>query len=225
MSTLPTIDFDGVWKETIELYFRPFMEFCFPSVANDIDWLKGYEFLDKELSSINPNAVIGKLLADTLAKVQRLDGKKGLILLHIEIQCQAGGDMGKRMFIYNHRIAEQYNLPVASLAVLADDRIDWRPFRYEQINWGTRLTFDFQVCKLLDFEKNPEFIEKSDNPVALVIEAHLATLRTRRDLTERKRIKLRLIKRVFEKGYDREKILSLFKLVDWLMMLFKRIGC
>ncbi len=219
MSGTLTTDFDGAWKETIELFFRPFMEFCFPDVAADIEWAKGHEFLDKELPAINPHAAAGKMVADTLVKVYRRDGKQGVILLHIEIQCQAGIELGKRMFIYHYRIAEQYGLPVASLAVLADDRVDWRPCRYVQDLWGTRLQFDFEVCKLLDFETRPGLLEPSDNPVAMVIAAHLNTLRTRRDLGERKRLKLGLIKRVFDKGYDREQIGKLFKLVDWLMTL------
>ena len=42
---------DSVWKEAIETYFNDFLEFFFPQIADDIDFDKGYDFLDKELKS------------------------------------------------------------------------------------------------------------------------------------------------------------------------------
>ena len=45
-------DFDGAWKEALEQYFRPFLEFCFPDIAARVDWSKGFEFLDKELQKV-----------------------------------------------------------------------------------------------------------------------------------------------------------------------------
>ena len=42
-------DKDSVWKEAIETCFGDFLEFFFPQTANDIDFDKGYDFLDKEL--------------------------------------------------------------------------------------------------------------------------------------------------------------------------------
>ena len=65
---------DSVWKEAIKTYFREFMEFFFPEIAQDIDWQKGYEFLDKELEKITQDAEIGKRLADILVKVYLLMG-------------------------------------------------------------------------------------------------------------------------------------------------------
>jgi len=38
-------DFDTPWKHALNLYFRDFMEFCFPDIAEQIDWEKGYKSL------------------------------------------------------------------------------------------------------------------------------------------------------------------------------------
>lgn len=43
------VDYDSPWKEILERYFEDFMRFFFPSIHSSIDWLKGYNFLDKEL--------------------------------------------------------------------------------------------------------------------------------------------------------------------------------
>jgi hypothetical protein len=47
--TAPRQDYDSPWKETLEAYFQEFMFFFFPLIAADIDWQRGYEFLETEL--------------------------------------------------------------------------------------------------------------------------------------------------------------------------------
>jgi len=41
------IEKDSVWKEATETYFCDFLNFFFPEIAKDIDFEKGYDFLDK----------------------------------------------------------------------------------------------------------------------------------------------------------------------------------
>jgi hypothetical protein len=98
-------DFDGAWKEALEQYFRPFLEFCFPTIAARVDWYKGFEFLDKELEKVVRNAKLGKLRADKLVKVHRLDGKEDWLLIHVEVQSQKDKAFPRRMYQYYHRIA------------------------------------------------------------------------------------------------------------------------
>jgi hypothetical protein len=43
-------DFDSPWKEALERYFPEFLAFFFPAAHADIDWRRGYEFLDKSCS-------------------------------------------------------------------------------------------------------------------------------------------------------------------------------
>jgi hypothetical protein len=60
---------------------------------------------------------------------------------------------------------------------------------------------------------------ESDNTFATVILAHLAVQDTRHDVPGRQREKLALVRRLYEKGYTRERILSLFRFIDWLLAL------
>ncbi|HLO86141.1 MAG TPA: hypothetical protein VK203_14190 [Nostocaceae cyanobacterium] len=64
-----TTDYDSPWKEIIEAYFPRFLEFFFPLAYGEIDWTKPYQFLDKELQQLDPDAEIGKRLVDKVAKV------------------------------------------------------------------------------------------------------------------------------------------------------------
>jgi hypothetical protein len=52
-------DYDNPWKDALSLYFPAFMAFFFPEIDANIDWNRGYEFLDKELQQITPDAEIG----------------------------------------------------------------------------------------------------------------------------------------------------------------------
>ena len=62
-------DYDSPWKKILEAYFQEFMVFFFPAAAEEIDWSRGYAFLDKELQQIVHDAELGKRLADKLVQV------------------------------------------------------------------------------------------------------------------------------------------------------------
>jgi len=42
--TQPSDDYDSPWKEALERYLLPFLEFFFPVAYHDVDWSQGYEF-------------------------------------------------------------------------------------------------------------------------------------------------------------------------------------
>jgi hypothetical protein len=62
-------------------------------------------------------------------------------------------------------------------------------------------------------------LDKSDNPVAVVIAAHLAAQATAADLVARHEFKWALTRRLHERGYEWQDILELFRLLDWLLVL------
>ena len=68
--------YDSPWKDILETYFREFMAFFFPKIEEDLDWGKGYEFLDKEFQSIVKEAEIGRRYLDKLIRVLRKGGSE-----------------------------------------------------------------------------------------------------------------------------------------------------
>lgn len=79
-------DYDSPWKDILEAYFEEFMAFFFPAVFAEIDWGRGYEFLDKKLQQVAREAELGKRLADKLIKVWTATGEQVWVLIHIEVQ-------------------------------------------------------------------------------------------------------------------------------------------
>jgi hypothetical protein len=96
----------------------------------DIDWPRGYEMLDKELQQLVRTAELGRRHVDKLVKVWRRDGQEAWVVIHVEVQSQAEEDFPQRMYVYNYRLYDKYNQAAVSLAVLADDRPDWRPRQF-----------------------------------------------------------------------------------------------
>jgi hypothetical protein len=212
-------EFDGPWKEVIEDYFNNFLAFFFPDIHADVDWSKGYEFLDTELQQIVRDAELGKRFADKLVKVWRSNGDELWVLIHVEVQNSPETVFPERMFAYNYRLRDRYNRPVVSLAILTDDRKSWRPQEFQVGLWGCEIRFRFPMVKLLDYGQEWQTLEDSLNPFATVTMAHLKALETRGNQLQRKDWKLNLTRRLYEKGYERQDVLNLFRFIDWIITL------
>jgi hypothetical protein len=212
-------DYDSPWKEAIEHYFSDCLTFFFPHAAADIDWAKGYEFLDKELQQVVPEAELGRRTVDKLVKVWQKTGQEAWVLIHLEVQSQAESSFAERMYVYNYRLFDRYRRRVASMAILADERDTWRPDSYGYELWGCRVKLEFPAVKLLDYRERWTELEQSHNPFAVLAMAHLHTQATRRKPDERYTLKWALTRRLYERGYSREDIRLLFHFIDWLMVL------
>jgi hypothetical protein len=212
-------DYDSPWKEALDLYFEAFMQLCFPEIHRDISWERGYESLDTELQEVVRDAETGRRLADKLVKVWLNSGQEVVVLVHIEIQSQMQSDFALRMYIYNHRLFDRYNQEVISLAVLGDEQACWRPTGYGYARWGFQSSLEFPMVKLLDYQARWKELEQSSNPFAVIIMAHLSTLQTVSDLQRRLQSKLSLVRGLYQRGYTRNQILELFRLIEWMMVL------
>jgi hypothetical protein len=195
------------------------MAFFFPQIHADIDWSRGFEFLDQELQQVVRDAELGRRLADKLVRVWRLSGEETWVLIHIEVQSSEQAEFSFRMYVYNYRLSDKYNVPIVSLAILGDERSSWRPQQYQRQLWGCSVDFQFPIAKLLDYGGNWQALEESSNPFAVVVMAHLKAQETRNDGQQRKLWKFTLIRRLYEQGYERQDILNLYRFIDWLLEL------
>ncbi|BAT56699.1 hypothetical protein NOS3756_57110 (plasmid) [Nostoc sp. NIES-3756] len=215
----PQTQYDSPWKQMLQLYFEDFMQFFFPLAHAQIDWSRGFEFLDQELQQVVRDAELGKRLIDKLVKIYRIGGEESWLLIHVEVQSQEEDDFPKRMFVYNYRIFDRYDRSVASLAVLGDDNINWRPSQFGYDLFGCTVNFQFPVIKLLDYQQRLSELEASRNPFATVVMAHLAAVQTRSNRSQRKKQKITLARRLYEQGFDRDAVLNLLGFIDWMLTL------
>ncbi len=198
---------------------QDFFALFFPEVHAAINWTRPPEFLDKELQQVVREAEVGPRLADKLIRVWLREGGEAWLLVHVEVQNQEQRAFARRMFVYYYRLYDRHEREVVSLAVLGDERAGWRPTEYATGRWGCTLRFRYPIVKLRDYRARRAELEASDNPFATVALAHLAAQDTRRDAARRRQVKLALTRRLYERGYSRERVLSLFRFIDWLLAL------
>jgi hypothetical protein len=77
----------------------------------------------------------------------------------------------------------------------------------------------FPSAKVLDYAGREAELEADSNPFAKVVLAHLKALQTRRDPEERRAWKFRLVRGLYDRGFNAEDVRQLFRLIDWLMEL------
>jgi hypothetical protein len=207
-----TSDFDGAWKETVESYFQPLTELVLPDVAAQIDWKRGFEFLDSELRSLVPEVGSGRQHVDKLVRVVFNNGQPRWVLIHLEIQSQFDSSLPHRMFVYYYRIFDQYQLAILSVAILADPKPDGRPGVLDLRVGGKGCLFDYHTCRLSDFTE--EFLQTSTNPVAKVILAHRIAQRTAKDPSARLHHKIVWIRALFRQGFPRDQIVNLIRALE-----------
>ncbi len=127
------------------------------------------------------------------------------------------------MFLYNLRIFDYYGQHATSVAILCDSDPNWRPNHYSFEFLNTGIDFRFGTAKLLDYQDRWAELEKSDNPFATVVMAHLKTQQTNKKEEERKTWKFSLIRRLYELGWQETDIKYLYRFIDWTMLLPKAL--
>ena len=157
------------------------------------------------------------MVADKLAEARLHSGQK--VLIHIEIQAQRDATLPRRMYDYHSRISEAYGLPVASLALLADEHPQWRPQGFRQQLGDTIAEFSFGSAKLLDFVTDTQALEASRNPTAWVSLAHFRSQQAHHDAEERYAAKLHLTRLLFNHRWSQRRIIVLFNAINWMMAL------
>ncbi len=218
-----TEEFDSPWKDALTDFFSPCMELLFPEAFEMIQWEKPFRFLDQELSRILHDAPSGKQIVDKLIELYLRDGDKSYVLLHLEVQAQTESHFAQRMYMYNYRIYEKYKRRVASFAILADENSIWKPNSFEYNLLGCHIKMTYPIAKILDFRERWEELESSNNPFAIVVMAHLKSLETKYKYKTRFQWKSSLARNLYQKGYNRDTIVSLFRFIDGVMSLPKEL--
>ena len=215
----PRETFDDPWKQIVTALFEQFVAFFAADLWTEIDWQRPPEFLDKELRRVAKGLGRRRVTADFLARVWLKDGGDLWLLAHIELQAQRDDTLPERMFRYNFRAYDLHSRPVFSLAILADGDASWRPDRFGYEVSRTRVGISYPVVKLLDYSERQQELQGSDNPFALAVLAHLKTLETRGDAQARLNWKVRLVRLLYARQWQRREIEELFQFLDWIMSL------
>jgi hypothetical protein len=208
-------DHDSPWKEALEDFFRPFLEFLYPQVAELIDWDEPTVFLNAELQKITSDAESHRCYADKLVRVVWLNGEEYWLLIHVEVQGEPEANFAERMFTYYYRIRDRYEKPTISLAVLTDTQESFRPQSYSFALAGCAIRFDFLSVKLIDWWPRLEELKASTNPFALLIAAQLTAKKVKDGKTRVDNL-IAFYRLAIKQALRKDEIRKLLTFLEWL---------
>jgi hypothetical protein len=140
-------------------------------------------------------------------------------LAHIEVQTQRDPTLPRRLFDYHYHIERRHRCRVITIAILGDLSRSWRPGSFSSDIPPLGMGLGYVSIKLIDLEQKIELPRFRGNPVAMVIRAHLAALRTRHNLEARLTQRLALCRRLYEEGFSQKDVVFIHGLIDRLMIL------
>jgi hypothetical protein len=100
---------DQLFKEVLRTFLREFLELFFPEVAARLDF-SSLRFPNKELFKGFPDGRLRE--PDVVAEIRSRDGEPELVLVHIEVQAEGKGDLGRRMLEYYSLLWLSFDLPI-----------------------------------------------------------------------------------------------------------------
>jgi hypothetical protein len=158
----------------------------------------------------------GAKYVDKLVKVHLKDGKEEWILVHIEVQGYPDEEFSERMFRYFYKIFDRHGKKIVSLAILTGLEKGTEEGKYELKAYGSGVDFRYLCFKLMDYDR--EKLLNDPNPIAIVVLASQERERAKQrgDKFNAKRY---LIRKLYERGYNRNEIRDLFEFIDWVLQL------
>jgi len=152
-------------------------------------------------------------------KVYLNDGNEQWLLIHIEVQGYQEENFSERIYIYNYRIFDRYRKEVISLALLTDTNQNYRPTTFRISRWGFKLSFQFPLIKLIDYQEKGEELEQNPNPFSIVVMSFLKTIETKGSEQERYSWKKQFLLELSERGLTRDIIFLLYQFIDLIINL------
>ncbi len=156
--------------------------------------------MDKELKQIFPESEETHKRVDLLVKVWLKNGDEKCFLIHIEVQGYRDKHFPQRMFTYFYRLKDYFKVPIATLVILTDSNIKWRPNFYLEEFAGTRLKYEYPIFKLADY-RDQDFPDM-ENPWSWVMKAAIPGLKSKWDDETLLKVKTSLYRDFREHGYD-----------------------
>lgn len=203
---------DILWKAIIEDFFEDFLLFFYPQHFEEINFSKGFEFLNKELERLLPDSTSKGRRADLLVKVFLKNGQEQWLLIHIEVQGYYDADINYRVFTTYYRIYDRYKVPINCLVIYSDEYPNYQPDSFGLKCFKTELKFKFDIYKLL--EQKPDQLQKQQNVFADILEIAWYGIKPNQPKDEKLlEIKTQIFRRLLNRGYPKG---SIRRLLDFI---------
>jgi hypothetical protein len=154
-------DYDNLFKTLFYRYFGEALKIFLPALYEVVDRSEGPEFLDKEMQKVTFDLGEGANRADLLVRIKLKDGPKELILCHLEIQGEQGGDLPVRMYRYKEMIHLRYGEEPVGIVVMTAPRPRGEKASYSWERFGVRVVYAYRNVSVLELDDTVLLAEDS----------------------------------------------------------------
>ncbi|GHV28889.1 hypothetical protein FACS1894167_07080 [Synergistales bacterium] len=162
-------DYDNLWKTVLHRYFWDALKIFLPDLYDASDKNRAPEFLEQELQKVTFNLEGGVNRTDLLIGIKLKNGNPSLILCHIEVQGEGGGDIPTRMKRYGEAIHLLRGQEPVGIAVITDKRPKDEKTFYCSEQFGVRAIYEYVNVVIADLEDT--LLLSGDNQIGLVLYA------------------------------------------------------
>ena len=210
------VDFDNNWKGMVSEMAEDFLAFFLPDLYQDIDLSQPILCIEEELYNQIQEADKERIV-DKLVRVHLKNGKKKLVLVHIEFQTSSESNFSERMYQYYHLIRSKFKESVTAIAIYTGKQKPRLYNHYIEEDYGTSLVYRFNTYRVIK-QIEQELLD-NPNPFALFVLANYYVLHTKAEQTERLSFKEKLFELAQQRGYSHQKTSNLLLFIYDLMTL------
>jgi hypothetical protein len=212
---LERLDYDNLFKTLLHRYFWEALKIFLPVLYEAADRSKSPQFLDKELQKVTFDLKEGANRADLLVRIELQDGIKELILCHLEIQGENGGDLALRMYRYKEMIHLKYGEEPVGIAVITAPRPRGEKTSYSWEKFGVRVAYDYINVIVIDLGDDVLLVE--DNRIGLVLYAAKCAWQSGNDEGKKFQYLRKVTNLWAERGWDKDDKRILLLAINYLM--------
>jgi hypothetical protein len=163
------IDYDNLFKTLVYRYFWEILKIVLPALYEAADRSIALDFLDKEMQKVTFDFGEGSNRVDLLVRITLKNGSRELILCHLEIQGEAGGDLSIRMYRYKQMIYLKYGKEPVGIALLTAPRPQGEKAYYNWERFGVEVAYKYLNVPVVDLDDAVLLAE--DSRIGLVLYA------------------------------------------------------
>ena len=211
------LDYDNLFKTVLLRYFWEALKIFLPDLYEAADRTVEPEFLEQELQKVTFDLEGGINRTDLLARIKLKNGSGELILCHLEVQGEGGGELDLRMYRYKEMIHLTYGEEPIGIAILTAPRPRKEKTFYSRERFGVTVTYNYINVNVIEMED--DVLLADDSRIGLVLYAAKCAYLSGGDEDEKFRY-LRLLSNLWsERGWDKNDKRIILLAIDYLLNL------
>ena len=211
------LDYDNLFKTILRRYFWEALELFLPELYEAADRAAEPEFLEQELQKVTFDLEGGANQADLLTRIKLKSGANELILCHMEVQGEGGGDLPARMHRYRQMIYLKHEEEPIGIAVITAPRPKKEASSYLWERFRVKVSYEYINVDVMKLDDN--VLLGNESRIGLVLYAAKCAALSGGNESEKFRY-LRILSELWaERGWDKDDKRIILRAIEYLINL------